>query len=156
MTTTLPAIIVPIGEWFTSLRPDTRDKVLELVNNQGYPLDDIQEFIAEYGETALLNGYYETWCELDERGYGVDAVAAFVRVNTIDDIGDFEDAYVGSYSSEVDFAESHITSLYDDGPDGMFDKLMSEVVVNWQATWDTNLRHEYDYDNGHVFRSCWQ
>lgn len=152
MTATLAAsaLCAPVGAWFTNLAEDTQANITEMVNEQGYPLSDIREFIEQYGERAFMFRYYETWCELTEQiGASNDAIEAYVDEVGIDNIGGFEDAYIGEYESEADFAQRYFDEHYSN-----IDTLQAAgVVIDWQATWDTNLRHDFVYNNGYVFKS---
>ncbi len=147
MTHLLGTPIVNVGEWFTALRADTQADITELVNEGGYPLHDIREFVEAYGEQAYIDGHYVTWCELTEhRGADNDAIEAYVDEVGIDSIESFADAFRGEYNSEADFAEQWYTDTQGfEVPDG--------VVVNWQATWDSNLSYDFVYNNGYVFNS---
>lgn len=148
-TSTLPAV-QPMGEWFTELSTDIQGDIISMVNENGYPLGDIRHFIEQYGGGAYSDGHYATWCELTEdRSADNDAIESYVDEVGIDNIGGFEDAYVGEYDSEADFARVyfdenyHSISVLED----------SGVVIDWQATWDTNLRYNYAYNGGYVFNT---
>jgi hypothetical protein len=147
MTATLAApATTPLGEWFTALRADTQGDITEMVNENGYPLLDIKDFIEAYGEQAYCDGYYVTWCGLTEDGHDSEAIEAYIDEVGIDGIGSFEDAFRGEYDSEAEFAEQYYIDIYDfEAPNG--------VVVDWQATWDTNLRYDFVYNNGYIFSS---
>jgi Antirestriction protein (ArdA) len=146
MTATLIAPHDRLGAWFTQLSADTRADITEMVNENGYPLHDIQEFVETYGEQAYCDGHYVTWCELTEDGHDNDAIEAYVDEVGIYNIGSFEDAFRGEYGSEAEFAEQWYTDIHDfEAPDG--------VVVDWQATWDTNLSYDFVYNSGYVFDS---
>jgi len=140
---------VPMGEWFTSLSADVQGDITEMVNENGYPLSDIEDFIEQYGSDAYSEGHYATWCELTESGYDTEAVDAYVAEVGIYNIGGFEDAYVGEYDSEADFARQYFDSNYH-AIDALED---NGVVIDWQATWDTNLSFNYAYNNGYVFNT---
>lgn len=141
---------VPVGAWFTDLAEDTQADITDMVNEQGYPLDDIRDFVEQYGEEAYCAGHYVTWCELTEQiGASNDAIEAYVDEVGIDNIDGFEDAYVGEYESEADFAQQHFDEHYSN-----IDALESAgMVIDWQATWDTNLQYDFTYNNGFVFNS---
>jgi antirestriction protein len=138
----------PMGEWFTELSEDTQADITNLVNNEGYPLHDIEEFIETYGAQAYIDGHYMTWCELTDNHHDDDAIRAWVENEGIDNIDDFVDAYVGEYDSEKVFAEEvfthnyHIESAIADG-----------LVVDWEATWDSMLSYSYNFYDGFVFNS---
>jgi hypothetical protein len=146
-TLTAPALRptdAPLGAWFTDLSADLQGDITEMVNENGYPLHDIQEFIEAYGAEAYSDGHYVTWCELTEDGQDNDAIAAYVDEAGIDGIGGFVDAFRGEYDSEAEFAEQWYTDIYSfEAPDG--------IVVDWQATWDTNLKYDFTYNGGYIF-----
>ena len=61
----------------------------------------------------------------------------------------FEDAYEGKYKDGADFAEQMADNLGAVSEDNA-----RWICIDWEATWDRNLRHDYWIsDNGHVFRS---
>ena len=139
---------VPTAEWFTALSADVQADITEMVNENGYPLDDIQDFVEAYGVDAYTSGHYVTWCELTERS-GVDneAIEAFAEEFGIHRIEEFENAYRGEYDSEEDFAKEHVTGCY------MMQYVPDWVVIDWQATWDNELSSSFTYNNGYVFLS---
>jgi antirestriction protein len=149
-TLTAPASTAqPMGTWFTSLSDDVQADITEMVNENGYPLNDIEDFIEQYGSDAYSEGRYVTWCELTDSGHDADAVEAYVAEVGIYNIGGFENAYVGEYDSEAEFAQEHFASLVED-----VEALEAAgVVIDWQATWDTNLSYNYAYNNGYVFNT---
>jgi antirestriction protein len=74
-------------------------------------------------------------------------VDAFIELYDEDSLSDFEEAYVGEYNSEAEFAEQY----YDMCGDG---KIPSWIVVDWDATWNSSLRFDFDEQDGYFFRSC--
>lgn len=140
----------PVGEWFTALSADLQGDITEMVNEGGYPLDDIRDFVETYGAKAYADGHYVTWCQLTEEvGASNEAIEAFVEEFGIHSIDGFEDAYRGEYGSEAEFAEEYTTDCYGLG------HMPSWVVIDWQATWDTELSDSFTYNNGHVFITAW-
>ena len=104
-----------------------------LINNDTLENDDISE---EYQEQ------YQKLCE----DHGKDAVDAFLELYSEDDLESFEEAYYGRYDSEADFAEEYYNDI-GDAP--------SFVVVDWEATWNCNLRYDFDFEDGFVFNKNW-
>ena len=144
---------VPMGEWFTALSADVQGDITEMVNENGYPLSDIRDFIEQYGSDAYASGHYATWCELEEQcGASTEAIEAFVEEFGIHclETDSFEDAYRGEYGSEAEFAEQYTNDCYTDTS-----FLPDWVVIDWQATWDNELSNSFEYNNGHVFISNW-
>ena len=147
--TLTPLTTAPLGEWFTALSADLQGDITEMVNENGYPLSDIRDFIEQYGVEAYSDGHYVTWCDLTERlGADNEAIEAFVEEFGINYIGDFEDAFRGEYDSEADFAEQYTNDCYTDTT-----VLPDWVVIDWQATWDNELSSSFTYNNGYVFFS---
>jgi hypothetical protein len=98
-------------------------------------------------ENDISEENQELYQELCNR-YGADAIDAFLELYDENDLGHFEDAYQGSYDSEADFAEQFTTDVYGfDAP--------SFVVVDWDATWNCNLRYDFDFEDGFVFNKNW-
>jgi hypothetical protein len=79
--------------------------------------------------------------------YGDDAVDAFLELYDENDLSNFEDCYQGAYDSEADFAERFTTDVYASIPD--------YIVVDWEATWNSNLAYDYDFQDGFVFSNNW-
>lgn len=80
-----------------------------------------------------------------------DALIAYIMMNGADyfqdSIDNFEDAYCGQHDSLADYAEELVSDCYNL-------EIPSFVVIDWQATWDCNLRHDYQVsDDNHVFRN---
>lgn len=81
---------------------------------------------------AWLENFHETWQDFDS--------------------DDFQDAYTGVWDDGANFAEEEAFSL-----DIMPDDLPDWIVIDWEASWDRNLRHDYwtaDAEGGgiHIFR----
>jgi len=129
-------------QWLDQLPPHVLSKVQKLHGTEDYPLDDIREFIESYGYKPFLSGYYETWAELSE-DYDNEAIEAFIEDNGIECIESFEDAYCGQYGDIVEVVEM-LLEIYDvDVP--------NFVCIDYQGTWDRNLRHDYTFEGGFLF-----
>lgn len=120
---------------------ETVEKIEELLEDN-YALDDILEFIDAHNEEIFVAHYEEYVTQGENLGY--DIVDAFVDYHGFDCVAWCEDAYRGHYDSEAEFAEEFTNELYD---------VPSFVVVDWQATFDHNLRYDFDFVNGYVFSS---
>lgn len=130
----------------TRLKDSTIDVIHELVENN-YQDADIYEFINTYGEDALET-CYEDYVELGET-YSFEAVDVFCDEFSIEDIGNFQDAYYGEYETPAIFAENFTE-------DTTAMELPNYVVVDWEATWECNLRHDFIWSEGFVFnRNFW-
>ena len=121
--------------------PDTVAKIEELVSDS-YALEDILEFIDNYSEGDFVT-HYEDYVTAGEN-IGYAQVDAFVAYHGLDMVEHAEEAYQGEYNSEADFAEEFCDQMGYNVPDF--------IVVDWQATWDSNLRYDYDIlGDGYVF-----
>ena len=122
---------------------ETISKIDEFLEDN-YALDDILEFIDANSEEDFVSFYQEYVLQGERIGY--DVVDAFVGYHGISCVEYAEDAFRGSYDSEADFAEEYTNEVY--GID-----IPSFIVVDWQATWDHNLRYDFDFIDGFVFNS---
>lgn len=124
-----------------TLKIETEDFITHLIEDN-YHDADIYEFIENHGEDNLVE-YYETYVQLgDDHSY--DAVDAFVEEFGFECLENFEDAYHGQWESEADFAESFVNDCYGlDFPEF--------IVIDWEATWERNLRHDFIFNDGFIF-----
>ena len=121
---------------------ETVEKIDELLEDN-YALDDILEFVDQNSEAALLE-YYEDYCTAGEN-IGYDVVDAFVKYHGMSYVENVEDAYQGIYNDEATFAEEYYENVYGEVP--------GFLVVDWDATWDSSLRYDFDFIDGYVFSS---
>ena len=127
------------------LKDSTVDVIHELVEG-GYHDQDIYNFIKEYGEEYLEN-YYEDYCDMGET-YSYEAVDVFCEEFGVDNIGNFADAFYGEYETPAIFCEHFI--------DETTPVVIPDcVVVDWDATWECNLRHDFIWEEGFVFNRNW-
>jgi len=127
------------------LAADTVSKIDELLD-ESYDLEAMLTFIDEYNETQFVT-YYEEYVRCGE-AIGYEAVDALIAENgEMSCIEDCDSRYQGFYHNEAEFAESLILEQGHIIPDC--------VVVDWQATWDQNLRYDFTACNdGSSYRSC--
>jgi hypothetical protein len=123
-----------------SMPEDVQAKLDELVEDS-FALDDMIAFIEQYGNDNFIQ-FYEEYVENGEN-YCYEAVDAFVDEFGIDAIAHFTDAYYGQYDSEEEFAEQFYGDVYGELP--------AHLVVDWTATWESNLRYDFSFNNGYVF-----
>ena len=83
--------------------------------------------------------------------FGETVVDSFIDIWSIDDIEHIEDAFHGYADSEAQFAEELVTDCYCHSEQPYW------VVTDWQATWDSALRFDYDfdYDTKIIWRTAW-
>ena len=122
---------------------ETVEKIEELLD-ENYALEDMLEFIDTYNENDFVS-YYEEYVRVGE-AIGYDAVDALIgEMGCVSDIEDCDERFHGSYRSEADFAEEFYSEMYN---------LPTEIVVDWQATWDCTLRYDFTFCDGYIFRDC--
>ena len=115
------------------LNADTVEKIDELID-ENYALDDMLEFIDTYNESDFV-AHYEEYVRCGEI-IGYEAVDALIdEMGDVCYIEDCDERYRGEYESTADFAEQFTEELYGDVP--------SHVVVDWEATYDNNLRYDF-------------
>jgi hypothetical protein len=139
----------PMAPWFTELTGEAQTLITEMVNEQGYPLSDLQEFVEEFGEEYLLDGTYLEWEQLSN-DYHEDAIAAFVAIEGINELTyrAFTSAYLGQWDSPADFAEEWFLEHQGyDIPDG--------IVVDWEQTYDNSLDEDFINEDGYFFNRHW-
>lgn len=109
------------------------EKIEELLEDN-YALDDMLEFIDTYNENDFVS-YYEEYVRVGE-AIGYDAVDALIgEMGCVSDIEGCDDRFRGWYESTADFAEQYTIDVYGNVP--------SHVVVDWEATYDNNLRYDF-------------
>ena len=134
-------------------------KMSEIVRACGYESDGKVHYTEFYTQmldanrtlnkpepTNISQEYQEVYEKLCEKHHE-EAIEAFLSFCEESDLEYFEDAYVGCYESEKDFAEQYTTDVY--GLD-----VPSFVVIDWQATWN-QLSYDYEFVNGYVFSRDW-
>lgn len=134
-------------------------KMSDIVRACGYEIEGKLKYTQFYTELLTVKGllnndiledneiseeYQEVYQNLCD-SYGKDAVNAFLELHDDESLLEyFEEAFQGRYDSESDFAEQFTTDVYGfDAP--------SFVVVDWDATWNANLRYDFDFEDGFVF-----
>jgi hypothetical protein len=96
----------------------------------------------DYTHPSVSEEYMEVYNDLCDQ-YTQEAVDFFLTSWSDFNLEDFSDYYIGFYTSESDFAEEWYEDL----------NIPVQIVVDWQATWDQDLRFDFTYLCGYVFRS---
>lgn len=149
------------GKWITlsdySDRDEAMEACLELHKDEADPELMFQDFEGFprcwYSESSLPPAILWEWLELDETERAAFGIYADNLGGGVE-VADFRDAYVGIYDSGADYAEQTAEDCGDIPKD-----MPSWIVIDWQASWDCNLRHDYftgtdDEGNMHFFRNC--
>lgn len=125
-------------------KQETVDFIEENCIDGEYDLDDALKFIDEHNEADFV-AYYDAYISAGEN-LGYDVVDAFIEYHgDVSYVEHVEDAYRGHYDSEADFTEEFYNDVYGEVP--------SFLVVDWEATWQSSLRYDFDFVDGYVFSS---
>lgn len=138
----------PLGDWFKELTGKAQIRIIEMVNEDGFPLDDVEDFVNEFGEKYLLDGTYEEWEKLS-RNYSEEAIRGFVKLNGIHELTRkaFTDAYIGKYESGGKYAQEY-NEANRDVPD--------DLVIDWESTWREHFMSDNEWvEPGYVFLQHW-
>jgi len=81
--------------------------------------------------------------------FGETVVESFIDLWDVSDLDYIGDAFQGHYESEAQFAEEIVEECYTRSDYPYW------VVTDWQATWDSALRFDYDFSDGIIWRSTW-
>jgi hypothetical protein len=116
-------------------------------NEDSYAMDDMLEFIQEHGEADFVEFYddYIIYSEkLGRNGYEI--IDAFVELmGGFHDIDKAAENYQGEYSTDAKFAEDYYEQMGID--------IHGDLVIDWEATYESSLRFDYDSANDHYFRT---
>jgi hypothetical protein len=102
-------------------------------------------FMETYGAENVK--FWEEYQEQVEN-FNQDIVDAFLEMWTLDDLPHVQDAFYGQYETPEIFAEEFYTGIMGTViPDG--------IVVDWEATWNCNLRYDFTFEEGYIFNRNW-
>jgi hypothetical protein len=113
-----------------------------------YVINDDQlfvDFMENYGAENVK--FWEEYQEQVEN-FNQEIVDAFLEMWTLDDLPHVEDAFYGSYDTPEIFAEEFYTEI-------MGTVIPEGIVVDWEATWNCNLRYDFTFEEGYIFNSNW-
>jgi len=116
------------------LHADESDPELMFQDFSGFPR-------SWYSESSAPPEILWEWLALSDDEQ--DAYAAYLSYNPSGDIDDFRNAYCGTANSEADFCENYAEET------GAIPKdFPTWISIDWQATWDCNLTHDYWSERG--------
>jgi antirestriction protein len=127
------------------LHADEEDPEFMFQDYEGFPN-------ALYDESTLIDELWD-WLALDEHERRiVDLYDSAIGFYDSFDFQDAIDSYHGEADSEADFAEEFAVNA-DQVPE-----TANWIVIDWQASWDCNLRHDfvsvYSEDTGSFHFFC--
>lgn len=128
-----------------AIHADESDPELMFQDFEGFPR-------AWYSESSAPADVLWEWLELGDEERAAFGVYAD-NIGGDAEIEDFREAYQGSYESGAEFAEQTAIDCGD-----IPENLPSWIVIDWEATWNCNLRFDYWSErdsNGalHIFRN---
>ena len=111
------------------LHKDEDDPEFMFQDFEGFP----REF---YGESRLSDELFTDWLPLDERERALLAMFCEASGYSGSDAtwANAEESFAGTADSPADFAEQTAEDCGD---------IPSWIVIDWEASWNCNLRHDY-------------
>ena len=124
------------------------EEVVEMLIDGDTIRDDIESFVDDtrFGVEELVN--FKAYTEACEE-WTLHVVDAFIEIWDIDDVEHIGDAFYGHFDSVEDFVEDYL--------DQTGDQIPSWVCVDYDRTWDSALRFDFDFDedNGIMWCANW-
>ena len=109
---------------------------IEELSEYSYELDELIDFVDTYGEDKFE--YVEAYLEAVNNIFcddGKEVVDRWVDNNGIEYVEGIEDLYQGNYQSVEEFIDELELIDYD---------IPSWLVIDYEATWDSAIRFDYD------------
>ena len=124
------------------------EEVVEMLINGETIRDDVEAYVDDirFGVEELPN--FKAYTEACEE-WTLHVVDAFMEIWSVDDIEHIGSAFYGHFDSVEDFVEDYL--------DQTGDQIPSWVCVDYERTWDSALRFDFDFDetNGIMWMSNW-
>ena len=113
---------------------------------EDFDKEDILSYWERFQDMEYIREFFNA---IEE--FGETVVDSFLDIWSVDDIEHIQDAFYGHAESESQFAEELVNTCYSHPEQPYW------VVTDWQATWDSALRFDFDFDqdNGIVWSTCW-
>ena len=113
---------------------------------EDFDKEDILSYWERFKDLEYIREFFQA-----VEDFGETVVDSFIDIWSIDDVEHIGDAFQGYARSEAEFAEELVSDCYHSGDYPYW------VVTDWQRTWDSALRFDYDFDqdNGIVWRTAW-
>ena len=124
------------------------EEVVEMLIDGDTIRDDIESFVDDtrFGVEELVN--FKAYTEACEE-WTLHVVDAFIEIWDISDVEHIGDAFYGHFDSVEEFVEDYL--------DQIGNELPSWVCVDYERTWDSALRFDFDFDetNGIMWCANW-
>jgi hypothetical protein len=136
--------VLSVYDYFGEEYAKNLEAILEVLENTDASKSDLYDFIEEHSINDLE--YFEKYSELRD-DYDSAAVDAFISLYSLDDLKHFEDVYEGQFNSVEDFVVQFLENSGENIP--------SWLCIDYEATWNCSLRHDYCEENDYYFQSNW-
>ena len=124
------------------------EEVVEMLINGDTIRDDVEAFIDDirFGVEELPN--FRLWVDACEE-WTLHVVDAFIEIWDISDLEHIGDAFYGHVDSVEEFIDDYMENCGEQPP--------SWVCIDYDRTWDSALRFDFDFDedNGIMWWSNW-
>jgi hypothetical protein len=129
-------------DYFGEEYQENLEEIIDCKENNDVDNEELYDFIEEYSIDDLQ--YFEDYkSAVDD--CNEDAVKAYVKCCGIECVAGFEEAYEGEFDDVEAFVENYM-EVYDV-------EIPTWVCVDYEATWNCSLRHDYCEENGFYFRN---
>ena len=124
------------------------EEVVEMLINGDTIRDDIESFVDDtrFGVEELPN--FKAYTEACEE-WTLCVVDAFIEIWDISDVEHIGDAFYGHFDSVEEFVDDYMDQVGHDVP--------SWLAIDYDRTWDSSLRFDFDFDedNGIMWCANW-
>jgi len=124
------------------------EEVVEMLINGDTIRDDIESFVDDtrFGVEELVN--FKAYTEACEE-WTLCVVDAFIEIWDISDVEHIGDAFYGHFDSVEEFVDDYMDQVGHDVP--------SWLAIDYERTWDSSLRFDFDFDedNGIMWCANW-
>ena len=110
---------------------------------EDFDKDEILSYWERFKDMEYIREFFQA-----VEDFGETVVNSFIDLWGVEDVEHVEDAYNGEWRSEAEFAEDLCNDCFPND-------LPYWVSIDWQNTWDSALRFDYDFSDGIVWRTCW-
>ena len=124
------------------------EEVVEMLIDGDTIRDDIESFVDDtrFGVEELVN--FKAYTEACEE-WTLHVVDAFIEIWDISDVEHIGDAFYGHFDSVEEFVDDYMDQVGHDVP--------SWLAIDYDRTWDSALRFDFDFDedNGIMWCANW-
>jgi hypothetical protein len=118
--------------------------IFEMLEDTGASKSDLYDYIEEQGIDELE--YFDKYQEMMDN-YDEGAVKAFLEMYSVSDLHAFGDVYRGYFDNVRDFVEDYLENMGENIP--------SWISIDYEGTWESTLRFDYDEEDGYYFDKNW-